>query len=176
MKMKEAIERMIADKIPYQVVTGKVVSVDESKMICDVEVTGPDMIDVRMRAVIDSEAQGVLVIPTVGSYVLVGLINNKKQSAFICGYSKVEKVRVLCDEIELAGDQYGGLIKIEELKTELNKNNQLLQSILSILNGTPITEPGNGSPSALQVALKGAVAGKSVGNFGNIENTKVKHG
>lgn len=178
MTTKEAIERMIADKVPVQVITGKVKSVDESKMICDVDVTtGPDMIEVRMRAVIDGTVKGILVVPKIGSYVLVGLINNKKQSAFVCGYSEVDKVRVLCDQIELAGDQFGGLIKIETLKTELNKNNQLLQAILGVINSpTPIPEPGNGSPSALQTALKGAVTGKLVGDFSQIENTKVKHG
>jgi hypothetical protein len=177
MTIKEALERLLAEKLPVQVVVGKVISVDKSSMTCDIDLqTAPNMIGVRLRSVIDGKEQGILVVPKIGSNVLVGLIDNRKQSAFVIGFGEVENVRVLCDDIELAGNSFGGLVKVEELKSQLNKTNQLLQSILGIFNGAPIPEPGNGSPSALQAALKGAVTGKVLGDFNNLENKKVKHG
>ena len=42
---------------------------------------------------------------------------------------------------------------------KVNANNQALNALLEIVNGTPINEPGNGSPSALQAALKLALTG-----------------
>jgi phage baseplate assembly protein gpV len=44
---------------------------------------------------------------------------------------------------------------------EVNAKNQILDSILTILTGPPITEPGNGSPSALQIALQTALENKN---------------
>lgn len=77
--------------------------------------------------------------------------------------------------IEINGSDYGGLIKIEELKTQLQKNTVILQGLLGTLK-TPITEPGNGSPSAFQATLITAIGALQAGNFSNIENKKVVHG
>lgn len=79
------------------------------------------------------------------------------------------------DEVYINGGKNGGLIKIEELKKELEKNNQILQSIINVCLNSVVNEPGNGSPSALQTALKSVLAGKQVANYANIENEKVKH-
>ena len=79
-------------------------------------------------------------------------------------------------KVELFGKGYGGLIKVESLKDELAKNNQILQAILTIITGATIPEPGNGSPSALQKALQLALTGKQVGDFSNIASDKVFHG
>ena len=76
---------------------------------------------------------------------------------------------------EINGNDYGGLIKIEELKTQLQKNTAILQGLLGTLKA-PITEPGNGSPSAFQAALITAIGALQAGNFSNIENKKVAHG
>lgn len=77
--------------------------------------------------------------------------------------------------IEINGSDYGGLIKIEELKTQLQKNTAILQGLLGTLK-TPITETGNGSPSAFQATLITAIGTLQAGNFSNIENKKVVHG
>ncbi|MEI0477302.1 hypothetical protein [Brachyspira pulli] len=79
------------------------------------------------------------------------------------------------EKIKLNGDSLGGLIKIEELKKELEKNNQILQIILQVCS-IPVNEAGNGSSSVFQQALNAALQGKTIGNFNNIENDKVLHG
>jgi hypothetical protein len=43
------------------------------------------------------------------------------------------------------------------------------------LQNTVINEPGSGSPSALQAALKIALTGQQLGDYSQIEDTKVKH-
>lgn len=76
---------------------------------------------------------------------------------------------------EINGSDYGGLIKIEELKMQLQKNTAILNGLLGVLKA-PVTEPGNGSPSAFQAALFGAIGTMQTGDFSNIENKKVVHG
>lgn len=77
--------------------------------------------------------------------------------------------------IELSGTEFGGLVNGKTLRTELQKNSTILQSILTVLK-TPITEPGAGAPSALQAALNTALIGQAPGNWSHIENEAVVHG
>lgn len=76
---------------------------------------------------------------------------------------------------EINGSDYGGLIKIEELKMQLQKNTAILNGLLGVLKA-PVTEPGNGSPSVFQAALLSAIGTMQTGDFSNIENKKVVHG
>ena len=79
------------------------------------------------------------------------------------------------ETVELNGSDYGGLIKIEELKTQLQKNTAILKGLLEVLK-VVVSEPGNGSPSVFQAALLGAIGTMQTGDFSNIENKKVVHG
>jgi len=54
------------------------------------------------------------------------------------------------------------------LQSQIEKTNNLLQSLLNVIEGASIPEPGNGSPSALQTALKAAVGSQTLGDFSNI--------
>ena len=77
--------------------------------------------------------------------------------------------------VEINGSNYGGLIKIEELKIQLQKNTAILNGLLGALK-IPASEPGNSSPSAFQAALLRAIGTLQAGDFSNIENKKVVHG
>lgn len=78
--------------------------------------------------------------------------------------------------VELDGKSAGGVVLAKELKAQLDKTNAVLQALVAVLAGAPIVEAGNGAISALQVALKTAVAGKTLGDFSAIESEKVLHG
>lgn len=106
--------------------------------------------------------------PTVGSDCLVAILEGNESVAFLMYANEVEL-------IEFNGGENGGLTITPALVRELNKTNELLQAILGVLTGAPIIEPGNGSPSALQAALKAAVTGKEIGDYSDIENEKIKH-
>lgn len=178
MTIKESIERIIKDNMRMQVVVGKVKSVDEDEMVCDIDLeTSPDLLDVRLRAVIDKSDTGVLVYPKKDSRVLVGLIENKPQSAFICGYSEVEKIRLITEDIELAGDQFGGLIKIDDLVTKINGIEDALNDLAMDFdththNSPPApTNPVVTTPPIIPSGVVLVNTQKS-----EIENDKVKHG
>ena len=77
--------------------------------------------------------------------------------------------------VELNGTEHGGLIKIAELKKELEKTNAFLKALVNVLK-VPIPEAGLGAPSAFQAALNGALSSLQLADFSQIENTKVQHG
>jgi len=74
--------------------------------------------------------------------------------------------------IKVNGGTLGGIPKAKEIQTQSNLDKAILQAFLQIINGPPIDEPGNGAPSALQIALKAALAGKQPGTWDNLENPK----
>jgi phage gp45-like len=78
--------------------------------------------------------------------------------------------------LEVNGTDNGGVVKVQELQNQLEKNNQILCTLLSVFKGTPISEAGDGSPSALQAALATALASAKVGDFSNIASAEVFHG
>lgn len=77
--------------------------------------------------------------------------------------------------IEINGTDFGGLIKWSELEQQLTKINTLLQNFQQVLK-VPVNEPGNGSPSVLQTALKAALGGSALPDYSNVESDAVQHG
>lgn len=74
--------------------------------------------------------------------------------------------------------EFGGnsdnLVRYSVLKNEYDKTKGVLDAILNILNGPPITEPGNGAPSALQTALKSALTGLQTGDIADSKIEEIK--
>ncbi len=159
------------------IILGEVTNFDKETWCATVKFNKTLELDqVSVKCVINSEASGILVEPKIGSQVSCGLIDGKIENLFIITYSEVVKYRLITDLIELNGDSNGGLLIESKLVQELKKVNQLLQSLTSVINGAPVPEPGNGSPSALQISLKAAIAGKQLPTYEDITNQKVKHG
>ena len=178
MTIKETIQALIKDKIKIQVFVGKVISVDENKMTCDVDLqNSPDLFDVRLRAVIDSNERGILIVPKINSYVLVGLIDNNIQSSFVCAFTEVDKYRLLIDEIVLSGDSFGGLVKVNELTQKLNalesSVNQLTQTFNTHTHPSP---PAPVNPVVTSPPTVPSSISLTPTNSSEIENQKVKHG
>ncbi|UTY31734.1 hypothetical protein [Treponema putidum] len=78
-------------------------------------------------------------------------------------------------KLNLNGDNFSGLVKADELISQLQKNTAILNGILGTLKA-PITEAGNGAPGAFQGALMTAIGALQTGDFSNIKNDKVLHG
>jgi hypothetical protein len=149
----------------------KVIRVDKEKNVCDVLVTGSDkkVNDVRLLAVEVNPASKFVVYPKVDSLVSISYLFMNSDTAQVTKYSET-------DDMELNGNRFGGIVKADVLKTELDKTNATVNAMLTVLNGAPIPEAGNGAVSALQGALKTALTGKVLGSFTAIKNDKVKHG
>lgn len=155
---------------------GEVVSVDELKETCVVKpVDAPELFGVRLKSIIGTTSSRLVIIPKVGSYVTVSVLNNIETETYVTQFSEVDKILTNCENVIYNEGSKGGLVNWPDAKVQLEKTNELLQALIGAINGAPIPEPGSGSPSALQAALKGALVGKQLGDYSNLEDTKVKH-
>jgi hypothetical protein len=169
-ELREYIESIIDKKLMATTI-GKVVSVNKEAFTCVVKATGTDeeYLDVRLLGASDNIPKPTVFFPKVGSTVGITPLFNSRNLMAVCLITEV-------DEVLLNGGEFGGLVKADVLKDELDKTNQLLNGILNVINGANIPEPGNGAPSAFQAAVKSALIGKSLGNFDSIKNDTIKHG
>lgn len=144
----------------------KVISVDQDKRTCDVNPIDDDddiIYGVRLQSDMN-ETTGFVMIPAVGSYVVVTFLN--KSTGYVGLMAKV-------DEIRLNGDQYGGLIKVEKLVEELDKTKAVVNAMKQAFQGwTPAPQDGGAALKALVISLDAL----DLGMYTNLENVLVKHG
>jgi len=172
------------------VFTATVKSIDEAaKTISVTDVDDLQFNDVRLSAAEDDK-KSLFIIPKVGSSVLVAMIGNDINTLFVTKVNEVEKIVGVVKELDIEdetgfklhlkdglmtinGDQFSGIVKAPELKTQVDKNTAILQAIQNAISGwTVIPEDGG---AAFKTALA-SVPSMPRANLSNIENTKVKHG
>lgn len=160
---------------------GKVVAVDEYARTVDVEPLDDDapMQDVRLQGNVKS-AFGVVSMPKIGSWVVVGLMDN------VCGVVLMTDeidwhevtvgdmcLRVTEDCIVMNGGELGGMVRVEDLVSRLNAIENDINALKAAIGGwTPISMDGGS-------ALKGAVSSWCSSQLTNtnrhdIENERVK--
>ena len=122
------------------------------------------LFDVKLLA--GTSATPLLITPVVGSTVIATFLS--KDTAFVSLYSEIESVQIM-------GDQFGGLIKIEELVKNLDKLTARVDGIIdAIKNGVPIpTDGGAGLQTSIKVALALLIDKE---DFTTMENENIKHG
>lgn len=121
--------------------------------------------------------------PTVGTICLVGIKENNGANVFLIDADEIEeyliadktgfKVRLNDLGLTLNGDTLGGIVKAKELKTQVDKNTEILNQIQTVFNSW-ITVPQDGG-AALK-ALSTAFTTLQRADLSNIENEKIKHG
>lgn len=185
--VRKALEALILSKKDRTTITAKVVEVDLDDYTCTVQPIhgGAEYHKVRLQAVADLSGSGVVAIPAVQSDVLVSLIDGNDYSAFIVATGNIDSYTIKTDSsasvdvnndgtVFLNGDTHGGLIKINELKTQLDKTNAMVNAMATALTTwTPVPADGG---AALKTLATSQLAGKTTGVFTNIENETVKHG
>ena len=168
----EAIQRLAGTwgKDIIDVVSAKVVSVDEDAMTCKVDPIN-DTSDVTIdNVLLSAEANdGLIQYPSASSIVLVAY--GIKQQPFILMFSDVDKVRITIDQcdfyidkngIKLFGDNFGGLVMVQAL---VEKINRLENTFNAHIHPTP---SGLSSPTGTQIL--------PITTQQDLENTKVQHG
>jgi len=130
--------------------------------VCSPSNGDADLIDVRLQA---DDGNSFYVVPRVGSAVMVQPINN--MTGFIVMFSQVESIQFL-------DGSFGGLTKTQELKTQLDKTNEVINAIVnSLQNWTPVSNDGG---AALKTYFATQISGKTIGDYSGIENGKITHG
>lgn len=170
-KFRRALDERTLALIPEQIALVTVKDVDEQKYTCTCTLVtdGIDIYDVNLAPVIDTTPAELIVIPKPGTKALMCIVGNNIRNCYLLASQQAKK-------IVINGGQYGGLVKVNELKQQLEKTHNLLNALLQVINGVPVPEPGNGAPSALQTSLKAAIASFTLGTFDDLENNTVTHG
>jgi hypothetical protein len=181
-QITEAIQRIAGTwgKDYINVIVARVVDVDDEAMTCTIDPIN-DSSDVTINNVLlSAEANdGLIQYPSVDSIVLVAY--GVKQQPFILMFSDIDKCRITIDQcdffidkngIKLFGDNFGGLVKINNLKTQYDASFNTFKAACvaaftaqSAIDGGVGLSAFNGAISALQPLDKTA-----------LENTKVQHG
>ena len=171
---------------PYEIVSGTVVagSVDATEYTMTVLPSDDsEGIEGVLLNVITNDENGVVLLPKDNSNVIIGSIDGPGEWSLLKASDLVKvsivlgssKVTVTDGLIQFNDGSNGGLTVTPELKTQLDKTTTLLSHLIAVINGTPVDEPGSGSPSALQAKLKLAITADTLGDYSSIEDTTVKH-
>ena len=169
MTIAETIIEIVKNSLPLVCDFGTVTSVDEDNFLCDIDIEGKSPVgDVRLFCgdyETDAKGGGIVVIPEVGAQVLV--IFFSKTVAFMLQCSKAKK-------IVFNGGELGGLVLVNELKSNLEKLTKRVDGIIDAINNAV---PGTGTPDsgvALQTSMKTTLATLTdKEDFSKIENKKI---
>lgn len=175
MNLRQLINQLIDAKLMDGCFVAEIKEVNKDENTCTVDPINGDVPCYGVR--LNVNALGFMLYPSVGSAVLVQKIGNSDNNMLVTMVSEVDEIKLLTKEgkITLNGDEFGGMVKYQELKEELNKVKQFIEVINAVLD-LQVFEPGNGAPSALQLAFKSALTGYSSPSFENLTNENVQHG
>lgn len=198
-EIKELIQGLAKTKdgSEFQVQSGTVKSVDWDKRVCTVTVDEEyDVPGVRLRSLNDGNKYGCCYKPTVNSVVLIGIIYNKPLNAYVAMFSQIDAISIVDGngteifsidvpnaKFVLNGGNNGGLVIVGKAANHFNtieKDLNQVKTALKTVLATTVNEPGNGAPSALQIALNAALAAwdgmqLNLTQASDLANDKVKH-
>jgi hypothetical protein len=163
MTIREAI-RLIAEQGDERMILATVSEVDDIERTCKCTPINGDaeILDVRLQTTVSG---GVYLKPAEGSMVLVCMAN--ETLGFVVLTSEL-------DEVVYFDGSLGGIVKANELKTQLDKTNEVLQAVVdSLKNWVPVTSDGG---AALKTFFNTTLGIKTVGDFTDIKNDLIKHG
>jgi hypothetical protein len=175
MEIKEIIERLANtnNREFVSLVKCTVLSVNESEgtAVCE-PVSSKIQSEITVSLSLEN-GDNIECVPSVGSTVLIGITTN--DLFVLLSVSDCDKIFISSNDlIQLNGGEFGGLVKVEELKTQLEKTNELVNAIAnSLKNWTPVPSDGGAALKAFATAQIGI---KTTGNFDNIENESITHG
>ena len=177
-EIKNKIRAMVGKNTPL-LLTGKVESV--SGETCTVSIGDLTLTDVRLRSVINGEQSRLLITPKQGSYVTLIDLSGELRETEVIGYSQIEAIDIQGTDadpvkVTINGGHNDGLVKIQELKDNLDAIKSYLSTMKSAISngltsvGASTAANGEAGASAFNLAM----AGQTI-TFKDMENDKVKH-
>jgi hypothetical protein len=142
---------------------------------CTVTIDGLTVTNVRLRAVINNNAEQLLIQPRVGSYVLAADLGELRQLVVIA-YSEIDKIHIKIGSTTMDIDNNGvmfnggelkGLVKVDAMVEWMSKLHSDLTTLQTLLSTSPVA--GNGAP--LAIAFSPTTPAPQTDSF---ENKKIK--
>ncbi|MEO7977779.1 hypothetical protein [Flavobacterium sp.] len=177
-EFKNLMQEKMQQKVPIQTEWVKVSSVDweDKTMVAIGEDNGLEYFDVLLGL------GAINIRPKLESLALVGSIHNG-EACFMISCEEIEEIELIDKSgfkvslkdglLQFNGNQYGGIVNAKELKTQVDKNTEILKQIQLVFNNW-VTTPNDGG-----AALKGLVTaftGLDRADLSDIQNTKITHG
>jgi hypothetical protein len=160
--IKDLLLKLVKGAIPVSSVIATVISVDKHKCTIDANpLSGASLcLDVRLAAR-ESNPEGIVLFPKVGSTVIISMIDNNRSNMFVSMYSEIEDVQ-FHDGIN------GGLVKVKELVGRLNR----LESRITSHQHLYLSPAGSAIPTTADPASNATMPPTSVSE---LENIRIKH-
>lgn len=167
------------------VTIGKVSNIDESKRICDISIDEDlTLSNCRLNAIIDSYNNRLLVVPKDNSMVAFIAVGGKLTEPLIIAYSEIDKLLLTIGEsdiliedgrIEMNGGNLGGLIKLQQLESNLDKLKKYVEDLATMASTAmaPMAALDGGASIATFNTNWGAM--KATFSFDDMEDTKITH-
>lgn len=111
-RLLENLKKVMAT-ISITIYQGIVTSVDENGPTCSCRFGSTEVSGIRLRASLSERDRQALIVPRIGSAVIVGSLSGDLSSLAVLQVDEVER-------IEMNGGGLGGLINIETLTEKLN--------------------------------------------------------
>jgi hypothetical protein len=188
-KLRKGLIRLIKEVNPYSSINGTVKAVDLNDFTCDVEPVDGGAIynNVRLKCTINGMEDGIIMIPDVGSSVIISNIKNDPDNYYVNRFEKVVKYAlklvgggsIVFDSsgnITLNGGLLGGIVKINELKQELLRLETNINAIKTAAGVAIAVYSGALDGGVSASAYNSSVSSLAPQNLINLENQKVKHG
>jgi hypothetical protein len=166
--IKEILTRTARQAVNLTMVRCIVKEVYQQSQTCDVEPLNGDaeILGVKLKAREDSEPDGIVVYPAIGSDVVVGFTDGNDTDAFVLVFSDF-------DQVLIDGGQNEGLVKLPVLRDEIQKLNNFLLAIKNTFSTwAPVASDGG---AALKAAMNAALANVQTADLSNAGNGKFKH-
>ena len=182
-RLIEAIARK--GQAPLLVTVGKVSNIDEDKRICDITIDDDlTLNNCRLNAIIDSYSNKLLVVPKDNSMVAFIAIGGKLTEPLVIAYSEIEKILLTIGEsdiliedgkIEMNGGNLGGLIKLQQLESNLNKLKKYVEDLATMASTAmaPMAALDGGASVTTFNTNWGAT--NAAFSFEDMEDTKITH-
>lgn len=163
--IREAIRALSGmDELSYETSICKVLSVDEPNFTCKCEpIDGSaDFFGVLLNA---DKKKGFVLIPKVGSFVVISQMS--ETTSCVVMVSEVSQVYI-------AGDEHGGLVKVQDLTSKLNALENKVNSLIIACASQVVTLAPSGAFALAPffTSVTPLIPTQQI----EIENTKVKHG
>lgn len=148
-----------------------VVSVSGRLAVCQPIDDSAKLQKVRLQA-IGGQSVGFVLVPKVGSYVIVTFID--KVNGFISSTTELKEIFIDTDLVTFNGGSNDGLVNVNDLVTKLNNLENTLNTFMNTTYNTHThISAAPGSPTAVPVPLNTTTLTPTV--KADLEDTKITH-
>lgn len=131
MTISEAIRKISKQEV-FESIIGKVVSIDNASMTCEVDPIDdqPNLVDVRFSAM-ENPTSGIIPVPVMGSAVIVSQTATGQQ--YISLFSEIDTFQITSNQFTFNDGANGGLINISDLVTKMNNLENKINDVITAL-------------------------------------------